>query len=140
MEFNDRKALVGIGRFRNKAVEYIKDRKKATELLKQVQKKTTLEHSRIGTFKNQLFLLIDLYHDWHSGNYRQLPFKTLTMVIAAILYFVVPTDMIPDIFLGAGFIDDAAVLALILKQISNELEKYKVWKDKQTITTDQEIL
>lgn len=133
MEFNDRQALKGISRYRNKALEYMKDRKKTTELLKQATKKTTKEHGRIGTFKNQLSLLIDLYYDWHSGKYRNIPYKTLTMVSIGILYFVVPTDMIPDILLGAGLVDDAAVLAYIFKQIGRDLAEYKQWKEQQLI-------
>lgn len=131
MEIDDRQALKGISRYRNKALEYIKDRKKTTELLKQVTKKTTKDQGRIGAFKTQLFLLVDLYYDWHSGKYRNIPYKTLTMVSVGILYFVVPTDMIPDILLGAGLVDDAAVLAYIFKQIGRDLDEYKQWKEQQ---------
>ncbi|KAA0546663.1 DUF1232 domain-containing protein [Bacillus sp. BGMRC 2118] len=135
MEFNEKQTALGIKRFRNKAIEYVNDRKKAIELLKQLQRKTYSEQNKIGTFKNQLFLLVDLYYDWHAGTYRHLPIGTITMVIAAILYFVVPTDMIPDILLGLGYIDDAAVLTFTFKQIRNELEKYKLWKEKNVQET-----
>lgn len=36
------------------------------------------------------------------------------MIFAALAYFVLPTDAIPDIFAGVGFTDDAAVLATVL--------------------------
>jgi uncharacterized membrane protein YkvA (DUF1232 family) len=120
----------GILRYRRKAAEYIKDKNKAKKLLSEASKKTIMEKDRIQSFKEQLLVLLDVYQDWISGKYREIPYKSLTMITIGILYFIVPTDLIPDIFLGAGLIDDAAVLATIFKQISNDIEAYKVWKQK----------
>jgi uncharacterized membrane protein YkvA (DUF1232 family) len=39
------------------------------------------------------------------------PRKTKALIMAALAYFVIPTDAIPDIFAGVGFTDDAAVIA-----------------------------
>jgi uncharacterized membrane protein YkvA (DUF1232 family) len=117
-----------VNMFKGKAFEYIKDRKKAMNLLKEATKKTKSEQGRIESFKNQLLLLIDVFQDWISGDYRQIPYKTITMVVIGILYFVVPTDLIPDFFLGAGLLDDATMLAFIFRQIGNDLEHYKEWK------------
>lgn len=36
------------------------------------------------------------------------------MMLAALAYFVLPTDAIPDILAGIGFTDDAAVFAALL--------------------------
>jgi len=42
------------------------------------------------------------------------PTKTKALLLAALSYFVLPTDAIPDIFLGVGFTDDAAVIAAMI--------------------------
>ena len=42
------------------------------------------------------------------------PKKTKAMMLAAIAYFIIPTDVIPDVFVGVGFTDDAAVIAAML--------------------------
>ena len=36
------------------------------------------------------------------------------LIFAALAYFVLPTDAIPDIFAGVGFTDDAAVLSALI--------------------------
>ena len=36
------------------------------------------------------------------------------MIFAALAYFVLPTDAIPDVFAGVGFTDDAAVMAAVI--------------------------
>jgi len=42
------------------------------------------------------------------------PKKTKGLMLAALAYFVLPTDAIPDVFAGVGFTDDAAVIAAVL--------------------------
>jgi uncharacterized membrane protein YkvA (DUF1232 family) len=40
----------------------------------------------------------------------QTPHRVRGMLLAALAYFVLPTDTVPDFFVGIGFGDDAAVL------------------------------
>ena len=54
-----------------------------------------------------------------------------------LIYLVTPIDLIPDFAIG-GFIDDAAVIAYILKKIQTELEIYKEWKDGKIFETEDE--
>lgn len=42
------------------------------------------------------------------------PRKTKGLMLAALGYFVLPTDAIPDVFAGVGFTDDAAVIAAVI--------------------------
>lgn len=39
------------------------------------------------------------------------------IIIAALGYFISPLDVIPDIIIGTGFIDDASVLLIALRQV-----------------------
>jgi len=47
------------------------------------------------------------------------------------LYFVSPIDAIPDWLLGVGFLDDVAVLAWVLKTVSDELAAFSAWRRSQ---------
>jgi uncharacterized membrane protein YkvA (DUF1232 family) len=42
------------------------------------------------------------------------PTSAKGLMIAALAYFVLPTDAIPDVFAGVGFTDDAAVIAAVI--------------------------
>lgn len=35
----------------------------------------------------------------------------------------------PDFILGAGYIDDAAVIAFVIKRVTTDLEKFRIWKE-----------
>ena len=43
------------------------------------------------------------------------------IVVGALGYFISPLDVIPDVILGTGFVDDASVLALALGAVVNSI-------------------
>lgn len=45
---------------------------------------------------------------------RRTPFRVRAMLLGALAYFVLPTDMVPDLLLGIGFTDDVTVLLGVL--------------------------
>lgn len=45
-------------------------------------------------------------------------------VVLAVLYLLYPLDIIPDLFIGIGWLDDAAVLALVWRYLSDQLRRY----------------
>ena len=55
----------------------------------------------------------------------------MVTVAAAIVYFVVPFDGIPDFLFGWGLIDDAAVISYVVAQLSIELEAFASWQEAQ---------
>jgi uncharacterized membrane protein YkvA (DUF1232 family) len=44
------------------------------------------------------------------------------LMLAALAYFVLPTDVIPDMIVGLGFTDDAAVLAAVLAVVGKHVK------------------
>ena len=51
---------------------------------------------------------------YYAARDPQTPTRTKALMLAALSYFVLPTDAIPDVFLGVGFTDDAAVIAAMV--------------------------
>lgn len=49
------------------------------------------------------------------------PFKVKATLAAALAYFILPTDIVPDFIAGFGFSDDFAVLLLVLKRVSSSI-------------------
>ena len=43
------------------------------------------------------------------------------IVVGALGYFISPLDVIPDVILGTGFLDDASVLVLALGTVVNSI-------------------
>jgi len=52
---------------------------------------------------------------------RQTPLKVKAVLIGALAYFVLPTDVIPDVLPVIGYTDDAAVLAAAIKLVASHI-------------------
>lgn len=76
-------------------------------------------------------LMIEVIKDYISGKYRQIPEYSIIAILGALIYFLSPIDVIPDFIPGVGYIDDAFVIALVMKQIHRDLQNYKIWKESQ---------
>ena len=48
---------------------------------------------------------------------RNTPFRAKAILLAALGYFVLPADTIPDVILGLGFTDDIAVLTAAITAV-----------------------
>jgi uncharacterized membrane protein YkvA (DUF1232 family) len=64
----------------------------------------------------------DLVAGWYCAIDRDTPTRVRAVLFGAIAYFVLPADAIPDIFVGLGFSDDAAVLAAAIAAVSRHLQ------------------
>jgi uncharacterized membrane protein YkvA (DUF1232 family) len=47
------------------------------------------------------------------------------MVIAGLLYFISPVDLLPDFIPILGYVDDAFVISLVMNAIGSEIERYQ---------------
>lgn len=63
-----------------------------------------------------------------KGEYRDISLESLALIVASIIYFVMPLDVIPDFILALGFVDDAALLAWTFKSVAGELQRFMDWE------------
>jgi uncharacterized membrane protein YkvA (DUF1232 family) len=60
----------------------------------------------------------DLLTAYYTATDPHTPRRVRTTLFAALAYFVMPADMIPDVVIVLGFTDDAVVLAAALRTLS----------------------
>ncbi|MFN3816715.1 YkvA family protein [Brevundimonas sp.] len=58
---------------------------------------------------------------WHAARDPETPFRAKAMMLAGLGYFVMPVDVIPDVFVGIGFTDDAAVIAAMIALVGSHI-------------------
>lgn len=87
---------------------------------------------RLGQLREDVRLLQALCVAWWRGEYRAISPRALVTIVAGLLYFVSPLDAIPDWLLGVGLLDDIAVLGWVLKTVSDELEAFRAWRQRQS--------
>lgn len=69
-----------------------------------------------------------LVRAYASGAYREIPWQSLLMLVAAVVYFVMPVDVVPDILLGFGLLDDAVILGWTLRMLDVDLKRFRAWE------------
>jgi uncharacterized membrane protein YkvA (DUF1232 family) len=75
-----------------------------------------------------LMAMIRLIGAYHRGEYRDISSPELRVIIAAIIYFVSPFDVIPDSVPILGNIDDALVVRLAMKSVGADLDTFMAWE------------
>ena len=71
------------------------------------------------------------------GEYDGVSRQTIVAVTAALLYFVVPLDVIPDFLIGWGFIDDAAVVSYVMTKLAAEMDAFRRWQERAVEREDK---
>jgi uncharacterized membrane protein YkvA (DUF1232 family) len=65
----------------------------------------------------------DLAAAYYAAIDAQTPKRVKGVLLAALAYFVIPADMLPDFIIGFGFTDDATVLATALGIVGGHVEE-----------------
>jgi uncharacterized membrane protein YkvA (DUF1232 family) len=98
------------------------------KLLNGAYRKATGNKRKLRTMWRDLSSLFRLLRAWKNKTYTKVPKRTIIMAIAALIYFLDPFDLIPDAIPVIGYIDDAAVLGLVMSAIRTDLEKFQEWE------------
>ena len=83
---------------------------------------------RLGKFVKQAGLLFEVVGDYWKGEYREIPYGSIAMVVVSLVYFLSPIDLIPDVIPVIGYIDDALIVALTVQFIQGDLKDYCAFK------------
>lgn len=65
------------------------------------------------------------------GEYEDVSWETMVLVVAAILYLLSPADLIPDWIPGAGFLDDITVANFALHLVRGEIDRFREWESRR---------
>jgi uncharacterized membrane protein YkvA (DUF1232 family) len=86
--------------------------------------------------KERFFTMGRLLKAYATGKYREVPWKALLLIAAAVIYFINPIDLIPDWIPGLGITDDLGILTMVYKSVSVEIDKFLEWEKSNRISID----
>lgn len=85
--------------------------------------------------KEKFIVLGRLTKAYATGKYRHISWKSLLIILAAIIYFVNPIDLIPDVVPLLGLSDDMGVLVWVYDTMRGEVDKFLAWEKSQVELT-----
>jgi uncharacterized membrane protein YkvA (DUF1232 family) len=81
--------------------------------------------------KDKFFTFGRFARAYATGKYRDVSWRAMLIILAAVIYFVNPLDLIPDLIPVAGFTDDFAILLWVYNSIEQEVDKFLAWEESQ---------
>lgn len=69
--------------------------------------------------------LVRLVTAYAQGTYRGVSRKNMILLVASILYFVTPIDIVPDFLPIIGYLDDITLIGWIISTLGEELDKFE---------------
>jgi len=132
-----------VERSKSKAEDYLKDPEKSKHLLDEAMKKAKNKEKISGPLADlweNLKTVFRLLQAYFSKQYTTIPWGTIVLLVGAVIYFVSPLDLMPDWFPLAGFIDDAAVLVFVLRQINADLQHFLAWETQYDTAESDKVI
>lgn len=69
---------------------------------------------------------------WADRSYQKIPWASVGILVAALVYLITPVDVIPDALGALGFVDDVAVISTAVETVRNELDRFRHWEKSST--------
>lgn len=94
-----------------------------------------INFSKLGDskFVDRIKVIIRMIRAYKNGEYRDIQTQNILLLIAALLYFVTPIDLIPDFIPITGFVDDFGVVIWVYSRVQEEIDKFILWEEEGTI-------
>jgi uncharacterized membrane protein YkvA (DUF1232 family) len=89
----------------------------------------------VNSAREKFSVLGRLIKAYALGHYRDIPWKTILLILAAVIYFVNPIDLLPDMLPITGLTDDFGVLLWVYNTVNVEIEKFLTWEKSQVIAS-----
>lgn len=113
---------------KREAERVAQDKQEAASVLDKALRKAAEQEGRLKRVWAELQTFFRLVRAWTRGAYREVPWKTIVLVLAALIYFLNPLDLIPDVLLGLGYLDDATVIAWVFRSVKRDLDEFLAWE------------
>ena len=115
----------------SKAKKIINDDEKLKKLIEDVLKKLkeiSSDKKTSAKLNDSLRLFIRIINAYTSKEYTYVPWKTICLIVAGLIYFIYPVDLIPDFIPVSGLIDDVALIAWIYESIQDDIDNFLEWE------------
>lgn len=117
----------------NKELKKKQEKFSEEDIIKILEKQEELnkkfkEQSKLFNFWDDFKTMFSMIKDYSKGNYKQIPWYSISAIGATLIYVLSPIDLIPDFIPVIGYLDDSTVFAICLKLVTSDIEDYREWK------------
>ena len=90
-------------------------------------------------FAGRIPFATDLVAAYYCAMDTNTPWKVRGTLLAALAYFVLPIDVLPDLLVVVGFTDDLAVLMAAISLVSSHMTEEHYARARRTLEQDDDL-
>lgn len=105
-----------------------KNKSKVIRIIKAASEKAGQQRQNLNQTLDDLELMFRLLRAWAGGRYTIAPWKSIVAVLAAVIYFLNPLDILPDLMPGLGYLDDTFIIGFVFASVKADLQRFMVWE------------
>jgi uncharacterized membrane protein YkvA (DUF1232 family) len=109
------------------AAKSAKNPQKMSNLIESVNDKLSdmdKNKKNVSGFFEKLKTMLRMLRAYISGEYREIPWRSLLLIIGSLVYFLMPLDLIPDFIPMTGLADDISLIFLVFGSIGDDIDAF----------------
>ncbi|HYC86181.1 MAG TPA: YkvA family protein [Chryseosolibacter sp.] len=91
---------------------------------------------KVTSARDKFLVLGRMVKAYALGHYRDVPVKTILLIIAAVIYFISPVDLLPDLIPITGLSDDFGILLWVYNSVLGEIDKFLTGEKSRLVHED----
>ncbi len=132
MSKNKEKETTSFRKAKKKAGNVLNDPQRVSKLLKASREK--IDNLEIGKVElngiiSTIKTFIRMLRAFGTGQYQAVPWVTILMIAAALIYFITPLDLIPDFIPVTGYLDDFTIILMIFHRFKEDVMAFQTWEN-----------
>jgi len=122
---------------KQRAAKILQNKERLNQLLHRAGDK--LKDANVKNIKNnslveRIRVISRMIKAYVKGEYRQIKITNVLLLIAAVVYFVTPVDLVPDFIPITGFVDDFSIVIWVYSKMQQEIDNYMLWEKANSIS------
>ncbi len=113
----------------SKAKEILKDHDKLIKLVSGVGRKMANSNLDLSSAGRKLKVMVRMVKSFANGQYRMVPWKSIIVMTAVLIYFFMPLDLIPDFIPVTGYVDDFSLVFWAFNHLQDDINTFIWWEE-----------
>lgn len=113
----------------SKAKEILKDHDKLIKLVSGVGRKMANSNLDLSSAGRKLKVMVRMVKSFANGQYRMVPWKSIIVMTAVLIYFFMPLDLIPDFIPITGYVDDFSLVFWAFNHLQDDINTFIWWEE-----------
>lgn len=114
-----------------KASNALNDESRIHSILKNVGSKLASGNISISKMAEKIKVLARMVKAYITGHYKIVPWKSIIIITAVLIYFIMPLDLIADFIPVTGYMDDFSLVVWVYSHLKDDINTFIWWEQKE---------